>query len=119
MTNKESTCIETNTNESITTKHITLEKGVKRQSNRKTIPKSKSNEKATELMDKLIEEQELARIKREQEEYDTQKKEAEEQEFTKSQKEGEKKQVTGKLIDLTLVEDGDLCVIDFDINKKL
>ncbi|KAA6394935.1 MAG: hypothetical protein EZS28_009541, partial [Streblomastix strix] len=28
-------------------------------------------------------------------------------------------QVTGKLIDLTLVEDGDLCVIDFDINKKL
>ncbi|KAA6404461.1 MAG: hypothetical protein EZS28_000012 [Streblomastix strix] len=40
--------------------------------------------------------------------------------YTKiGQKEGEKKQVTGKLIDLTLVEDGDLCVIDFDINKKL
>ncbi|KAA6388662.1 MAG: hypothetical protein EZS28_015814 [Streblomastix strix] len=35
------------------------------------------------------------------------------------QKTGEKKQVTGKLIDLTLVEDGDLCVIDFDINKNL
>ncbi|KAA6378906.1 MAG: hypothetical protein EZS28_025567, partial [Streblomastix strix] len=40
--------------------------------------------------------------------------------YTKiGQKEGEKKQLTGKLIDLTLVEDGDLCVIDFDINKKL
>ncbi|KAA6375297.1 MAG: hypothetical protein EZS28_029176 [Streblomastix strix] len=40
--------------------------------------------------------------------------------YTKiGQKEGEKKLVTGKLIDLTLVEDGDLCVIDFDINKKL
>ncbi|KAA6378810.1 MAG: hypothetical protein EZS28_025663, partial [Streblomastix strix] len=32
---------------------------------------------------------------------------------------GEKKQGTGKLVDLTLVEDGDLCVIDFDINKNL
>ncbi|KAA6373608.1 MAG: hypothetical protein EZS28_030865, partial [Streblomastix strix] len=40
--------------------------------------------------------------------------------YTKiGQKAGEKKQVTGKLIDLTLVEDGDLCVIDFDINKNL
>ncbi|KAA6390859.1 MAG: hypothetical protein EZS28_013611, partial [Streblomastix strix] len=40
--------------------------------------------------------------------------------YTKiGQKTGEKKQVTGKLIDLTLVEDGDLCVIDFDINKNL
>ncbi|KAA6376017.1 MAG: hypothetical protein EZS28_028455 [Streblomastix strix] len=40
--------------------------------------------------------------------------------YTKiGQKEGEKKQVTGKLMDLTLVEDGDLCVDDFDINKKL
>ncbi|KAA6315827.1 MAG: hypothetical protein EZS28_055356 [Streblomastix strix] len=40
--------------------------------------------------------------------------------YTKiGQKEGEKKQVTGKLIDLTLVKDGNLCVIDFDINKKL
>ncbi|KAA6378151.1 MAG: hypothetical protein EZS28_026322, partial [Streblomastix strix] len=35
------------------------------------------------------------------------------------QNEGEKKQVTGKLFDLTLVKDEDLCVIDFDINKKL
>ncbi|KAA6404449.1 MAG: hypothetical protein EZS28_000035 [Streblomastix strix] len=133
-------------------------------------------------MDKLIEEQELARIKREQDEIDAQKKEAEEQELTRhimediaqeklneqkkqeqsieidqflekliliagqmkekivsktikdrvknamintvnytkiGQKESEKKQVTCKLIDLTLVEDGDLCVIDFDINKKL
>ncbi|KAA6361154.1 MAG: hypothetical protein EZS28_043319 [Streblomastix strix] len=40
--------------------------------------------------------------------------------YTKiGQNAGEKKQVTGKLIDLTLVEDGDLCVIDFDINKNL
>ncbi|KAA6362431.1 MAG: hypothetical protein EZS28_042042, partial [Streblomastix strix] len=40
--------------------------------------------------------------------------------YTKiGQKAGEKKQVTGKLIDLTLVEDGDLCMIDFDINKNL
>ncbi|KAA6396539.1 MAG: hypothetical protein EZS28_007936 [Streblomastix strix] len=40
--------------------------------------------------------------------------------YTKiGQKAGEKKQVTGKLIDLTLVEDGGLCVIDFDINKNL
>ncbi|KAA6365721.1 MAG: hypothetical protein EZS28_038752 [Streblomastix strix] len=40
--------------------------------------------------------------------------------YTKiGQKAGEKKQVTGKLINLTLVEDGDLCVIDFDINKNL
>ncbi|KAA6401875.1 MAG: hypothetical protein EZS28_002593 [Streblomastix strix] len=31
----------------------------------------------------------------------------------------DKRQITGKLIDLTLVEDGDLCVIDFDINKNL
>ncbi|KAA6371703.1 MAG: hypothetical protein EZS28_032770 [Streblomastix strix] len=35
------------------------------------------------------------------------------------QKECEKKQITGKQIDLNLVEDGDLCVIDFDINKNL
>ncbi|KAA6388296.1 MAG: hypothetical protein EZS28_016176 [Streblomastix strix] len=133
-------------------------------------------------MDKLKEQQELARIKSEQDEFDAQKKEVEEQEFTRhimediaqeklkeqqkqeqqiemdqfleklipiaaqmkeetvsktikeqvkkaminivnytkiGQKEGEKKQVTCKLIDLTLVEDGDLCVIDFDINKKL
>ncbi|KAA6394445.1 MAG: hypothetical protein EZS28_010032 [Streblomastix strix] len=34
------------------------------------------------------------------------------------QKAGEKKQVTGKLIDLTLVEDGDLCMIDFYINMN-
>ncbi|KAA6365715.1 MAG: hypothetical protein EZS28_038758, partial [Streblomastix strix] len=133
-------------------------------------------------MDKLLEQQELARIKSEQDEFDAQKKEVEEQEFTRhiredidqkklkeqekqeqqiemdqlleklipvaaqmkeetvsktimervknamvntvnytkiGQKEGEKKQVTSKLIDSTLVGDGDLCVIDFDINKKL
>ncbi|KAA6381125.1 MAG: hypothetical protein EZS28_023348 [Streblomastix strix] len=35
------------------------------------------------------------------------------------QKEGEEKKVTGKLIDLTLAGNGDLCVIDFEINKKL
>ncbi|KAA6398679.1 MAG: hypothetical protein EZS28_005793 [Streblomastix strix] len=40
--------------------------------------------------------------------------------YTKiGQQEGQKKQVTGKLVDLTLVEDGDLCVIDFDINHEL
>ncbi|KAA6371793.1 MAG: hypothetical protein EZS28_032679, partial [Streblomastix strix] len=158
--------------------HKLTEKGQKRQYNRKT----KSEDKAKELMGKLLEEQELVRNKSEQEEFDAQKKEVEEQEFTRrimedidqknlneqekqeqqiemdqlleklipiatqmkeetvsktimervknamintvnytkiGQKEGEKKQVTGKLIDLTLVEDGDLCVIDFDINKKL
>ncbi|KAA6394713.1 MAG: hypothetical protein EZS28_009761 [Streblomastix strix] len=35
------------------------------------------------------------------------------------QKAGERKQVIGKLIDLTLVEEGELCVIDFDFNKNL
>ncbi|KAA6373697.1 MAG: hypothetical protein EZS28_030776 [Streblomastix strix] len=178
MTSEESISVETISNESINVKHITLEKGSKRQYNRKT----KSEDKAKELLDKLLEEQELARIKREQDEFDAQKKEIEEQEFTRhiiediaqkklkeqekqeqqiqfdqlleklipiaaymkeetvsktimervknamintvnytkiGQKEGEKKQLTGKLIDLTLVEDGDLCVIDFDINKKL
>ncbi|KAA6355766.1 MAG: hypothetical protein EZS28_048707, partial [Streblomastix strix] len=178
MTTEESTSVQTISNESINVKHITLEKISKRQYNRKT----KSEDKAKELMDKLIEQQELARIKSEQDEFDAQKKEADEQEFTRhimediaqqklkeqqkqeqqiemdqfleklipiaaqmkeetvsktimervknamvntvnytkiGQKEGEKKQVTGKLIDLTLVEDGDLCVIDFDINKKL
>ncbi|KAA6354798.1 MAG: hypothetical protein EZS28_049675, partial [Streblomastix strix] len=178
MATEESTSVQTISNESINVKHITLEKGQKRQYNRKT----KSEEIAKELMDKLLEQQELARIKREQDEFDAQKKEVEEQEFTRhimedidqkklkeqekqeqqiemdqfleklipiaaqmkeetvsktimervknamvntvnytkiGQKEGEKKQVTGKLIDLTLVEDGDLCVIDFDINKKL
>ncbi|KAA6401133.1 MAG: hypothetical protein EZS28_003343 [Streblomastix strix] len=40
--------------------------------------------------------------------------------YTKiGQQEDQKKQVTGKLIDLTLVEDGDFCVIDFDINHEL
>ncbi|KAA6383529.1 MAG: hypothetical protein EZS28_020945 [Streblomastix strix] len=40
--------------------------------------------------------------------------------YTKiSQLPNDKQQVTGKLIDLTLVVDGDLCVIDFDINKNL
>ncbi|KAA6391418.1 MAG: hypothetical protein EZS28_013054 [Streblomastix strix] len=178
MTTKESTSVKTISNQSINIKHITLEKGPKRQYNRK----SKTDDKAKELMDKLLEEQELARIKREQDEFDAQKKEIEDQEFTRhiiedtdqkklkeqqkqeqkiemdqfleklipiaaqmkeetvsktimervknamintvnytkiGQKGGEKKQVTDKLIDLTLVEDGDLCVIDFDINKKL
>ncbi|KAA6394712.1 MAG: hypothetical protein EZS28_009760 [Streblomastix strix] len=178
MTTEESTSVETISNESINIKHMTLEKGYKRQYNRKT----KSENKAKEIMDKLLEQQELARIKSEQDEFDTQKKEVEEQEFTRrlmedvaqeklkeqqkqeqqidmdqllekhttiaaqmieetvsttimeqvknamintinytkiGQKQGEKKQITGKLIDLTLVEDGDLCVIDFDINKKL
>ncbi|KAA6396682.1 MAG: hypothetical protein EZS28_007790, partial [Streblomastix strix] len=178
MASAESTSVQTISNESINIKHITLEKGQKRQYNRK----SKTDDKAKELMDKLLEQQELARIKSEQDEFDAQKKEADEQEFTRhimedidqkklneqekyeqqiemdqlleklipiaaqmkeetvsktimervknamvntvnytkiGQKEGEKKQVTGKLIDLTLVEDGDLCVIDFDINKKL
>ncbi|KAA6391700.1 MAG: hypothetical protein EZS28_012775, partial [Streblomastix strix] len=178
MTTEESTSVQTISNESINVKYITLEKGPKRQYNRK----SKTDDKTKKLMDKLLEEQELARIKREQDEFDAQKKEVEEQEFTRhiiediaqkklkkqekqeqqiemdqfleklipiaaqmkeetvsktimervknamintvnytkiGQKEGEKKQVTGKLIDLALVEDGDLCVIDFDINKKL
>ncbi|KAA6389574.1 MAG: hypothetical protein EZS28_014900 [Streblomastix strix] len=178
MTTEESTSVQTISNESINIKHITLEKNQKRQYNRKT----KSEDKAKELMEKLLEELELTRIKREQDEFDAQKKEVEEQEFTRhimedisqqklkeqqkyeqqiemdqflekfipiaaqmkeetvsktimervknamintvnytkiGQKEGEKKYVTGKLIDLTLVEDGDLCVIDFDINKKL
>ncbi|KAA6404107.1 MAG: hypothetical protein EZS28_000361 [Streblomastix strix] len=35
------------------------------------------------------------------------------------QQECDKKQVTGKLINLTLVDDGDLCVIDIDINHEL
>ncbi|KAA6371518.1 MAG: hypothetical protein EZS28_032956 [Streblomastix strix] len=178
MISEESTNVKTISNESINVKHITLEKGSKRQYNRKT----KSEDKAKELMNKLLEEQELARIKREKDEFDALKKEIEEQEFTRhiiediaqqklkeqqkqkqqiemnqflenfipiavqmkeetvsktimervksamintvnytkiGQKEGEKKQVAGKQIDLTLVEDGDLCVIDFDINKKL
>ncbi|KAA6394006.1 MAG: hypothetical protein EZS28_010467 [Streblomastix strix] len=128
MTSEESTSVEAISNESINIKHITLKKDSKRQYNRK----SKTDDKAKELMDKLIEQQQLARIKYEQDEFDAQKKEVEEQKFMRhiiediaqkklkqQSKEGEKKQVTGKLIDLTLVEDGDLCVIDFDINKKL
>ncbi|KAA6398305.1 MAG: hypothetical protein EZS28_006170 [Streblomastix strix] len=178
MTSEESTSVEIISNQSIYVKHITLEKGSKRQYNRKT----KSEDKAKEFMDKLLEEQELTRIKREQDEFDAQKKEAEDQEFIRhimegmaqeqlkeqqkqeqqiemdqfleklipiavqmkeeavsktimervknamtntvnftkiGQKEGEKKQVTSKLIDLTLFENGDLCMIDFDINKKL
>ncbi|KAA6400759.1 MAG: hypothetical protein EZS28_003709 [Streblomastix strix] len=40
--------------------------------------------------------------------------------YTKiGQQQGQKKQVTGNLFDLTLVEDGNLCVIDFDINHEL
>ncbi|KAA6400263.1 MAG: hypothetical protein EZS28_004209 [Streblomastix strix] len=31
---------------------------------------------------------------------------------------GKKAQVTGKIIDLSLMDDDELCVIDFDINKK-
>ncbi|KAA6399041.1 MAG: hypothetical protein EZS28_005432 [Streblomastix strix] len=178
MATEESTSVQTISNQSINAKHITLEKGSKRQ----YIRKSKTDNKAKELMDKLLEEQEFARIKREQDEFDVQKKEIEEQEFTRhiiediaqqklkeqqkqeqsiemdqflekliliaaqmkeeivsktimervknamintvnytkiGKKEGEKKQVTDKLIDLTLVEDGDLCVIDFDIKKNI
>ncbi|KAA6390720.1 MAG: hypothetical protein EZS28_013752 [Streblomastix strix] len=96
MTSEESTNIQTISNESINVKHITLEKSSKRQYNRK----SKTDDKAKEFMDKLLEQQELSRIKREQDELDAEKKEVEEQEFTR-------------------LEDGDLCVIDFDINKKL
>ncbi|KAA6310096.1 MAG: hypothetical protein EZS28_056377, partial [Streblomastix strix] len=79
MTTEESTSVQTISNESINIKHITLEKGPKRQYNRK----SKTEDKAKELKDKLLEEQELARIKREQDEFDAQKKEADEQELTK------------------------------------
>ncbi|KAA6373305.1 MAG: hypothetical protein EZS28_031169 [Streblomastix strix] len=57
----------------------TSRKAKKRQYNRKT----KSEDKAKELMDKLLEQQELARIKSEQDEFDAQKKEAEDQEFTR------------------------------------
>ncbi|KAA6373560.1 MAG: hypothetical protein EZS28_030913 [Streblomastix strix] len=40
--------------------------------------------------------------------------------YTKiGQQEGKKLQITGKLIDLSLIDDDNLCVIDFDINKKL
>ncbi|KAA6368091.1 MAG: hypothetical protein EZS28_036382 [Streblomastix strix] len=69
MTTEESTSVETISNESINVKHITLEKGSKRQYSRKT----KSEDKAKELMDKLLEQQELARIKSEQDEFDAQK----------------------------------------------
>ncbi|KAA6401721.1 MAG: hypothetical protein EZS28_002749 [Streblomastix strix] len=124
MAIKDSTIVETISNESINIKCITSEKGPKRQYNHK----SKIDNKAKELMDKLIKQQELERIKREQDKFDVQKKEADEQEFTKhimedvdqkKSKKSEKKQVTGKLIDLALIKDDDLCVIDFDINKKL
>ncbi|KAA6376555.1 MAG: hypothetical protein EZS28_027918 [Streblomastix strix] len=79
MTTEESTSVQTISNESINVKYITLEKGPKRQYNRK----SKTDDKAKELMDKLLEEQELTRIKREQDEFDAQKKEVEEQESTR------------------------------------
>ncbi|KAA6390682.1 MAG: hypothetical protein EZS28_013790 [Streblomastix strix] len=77
MSSQDSTSVETISNESINIKHITLEKGTKRQYNRKS--KIVDNDK--ELMYKLLEEQELARIKNEQDEFDSQKKEAEDQEF--------------------------------------
>ncbi|KAA6388444.1 MAG: hypothetical protein EZS28_016030 [Streblomastix strix] len=40
--------------------------------------------------------------------------------YTKiGQQEGKKSQIAGKLIDLSLMDDDNLCVIGFDINKKL
>ncbi|KAA6380143.1 MAG: hypothetical protein EZS28_024330 [Streblomastix strix] len=36
-----------------------------------------------------------------------------------SQQEGKKRQITGRLIDLSLMNQDNLCVIDFDINKQL
>ncbi|KAA6389445.1 MAG: hypothetical protein EZS28_015028 [Streblomastix strix] len=80
MSSQDSTSVETISIESINIKDISLEKGSKRKYTRK----SKTDDKAKELMDKLIEKQELARIKREQDEFDAQKKEAEEQQFTRN-----------------------------------